>query len=109
MESEVELYKTMTQNCNEVVKVLIKFFRQSFKEIVDSGFDLVQLKSVQAVLDKQHISQLVGQILKLRSVQDQIEQELPSVRILEDFYDLLSYILKSCRDKKRRISAVKSN
>ena len=55
LESEVELHKTVTNNSAEIVHIMTAFFNKSFKEIANFGFNLIQLKTVQSVLEDSHI------------------------------------------------------
>ena len=100
LESEVELHKTVTQNSAEIVHIMTTFFNKSFREITTFGFDLIKLKTVQSVLEESHITSLIHQINQLRTVQDKIQQELPSVCILEDFLELLGFMATLKIDRK---------
>ena len=70
----------------------------SFQEITLLGFDLNSLDTVKAVLSDHHISSLRQQVEQLQLIEDKISQELPSVKILEEFLDLMSY-LKNSKDQ----------
>ena len=88
----------MLSNSAQIISVMTSFFCMSFQEITLLGFDLNSLDTVKAVLSDHHISSLRQQVEQLQLIEDKISQELPSVKILEEFLDLMSY-LKNSKDQ----------
>lgn len=68
------------------------FFHLAFKEISETGYNLLQLDTVQGVLTEQHLLTLKGQILDLKVTEEKIGHDLPSVTILQDFVNLLAFL-----------------
>ena len=88
-------------NSSEIINIMTAFFYMSFREIAETGFDLLSLETVRAVLSESHIVTLRHQILQLQSVEKKINQELPSLSVLREFLDLLKYLgnLQTSRTK----------
>ena len=78
------------QNSAEIIKIMTNFYHLSFKEIDTQGFNLASLSTVKAVLSPDHISALDKQIQQLHAIEAKINQHLPSVTILQDFFNLLN-------------------
>jgi len=92
LRSEMELNKIVLSNAADVIKVITSFFVMAFKEIEERGFSLRSLNTVKVVLSEEHMSQLQVQIDGLKNLEATIEQTLPSLKILEEFLDLLRYV-----------------
>ena len=92
LQSEMELNKIVLANSADVIKVITSFFVMAFHEIEDRGFSLRSLHTVKVVLSKEHLKQLQAQIDGLKALETTIDQKLPSIKILEEFLDLLRYI-----------------
>ena len=95
------MFKMVLSNSSEIINIMTAFFYMSFREIAETGFDLLSLETVRAVLSESHIVTLRHQILQLQSVEKKINQELPSLSVLREFLDLLKYLgnLQTSRTK----------
>ena len=92
LDQEMTLHKMVLINSAEIIKIIIEFFLNSFKEIDMLGFNLNGLDTVKSVLSDSHLYALRSQIRTLQKLEAQTQQDLPSVKILKDFLDLLTYI-----------------
>ena len=97
--SDVQLHKMVVTCSSEVIKVMTAFYKQAFKEIDASGFNLRQLNAVKSVIQPDQMAAFESQISKLQLVGQVIGQEIPSVKVLEDFYELLVRLSKT-KDEK---------
>lgn len=55
LQSEISLYKMVLSNSSEIINIMTAFFFMSFREIAETGFDLLSLETVRAVLSESHI------------------------------------------------------
>ena len=79
-------------NTADIVKVMTSFYKKAFREITTRGFDLCAMDTVKEVLSEQHLFSLRTQIAQMQTIEQSIEQELPSVSVLEDFMSLLLFL-----------------
>ena len=74
--------------------MIFDFFKAVMMEVTDSGFDLLKLNNVQTVLTEAHLYALRNQITSLKQLEKKIHKEIPSLKLLQDFRQLLFYLKK---------------
>ena len=75
----------VVSNTIGIMEMLTSFFKKSFEEIIQKGFDLNSLNTVKSVLSETHQKTLSTQIKELKEIENKVNEQLPSIGILQSF------------------------
>jgi len=92
LQSEEQLHQMVIENASEHFSTITIFFFQTLCEIDQLGYNVNSLSTVRSVLSDSHMQSLMRHIKEMKTLEDTIERKMPSVRVLQDFKELIDFL-----------------
>ena len=89
LKAKLEAQRDILRNSAANTRMMANFYGMCLNEIMDAGFDLTSIPTIKCVLPERHIESLELEIIKLRSLEKKVGEQVPCLPILEDFHTRL--------------------
>ena len=96
--------QVIVQSQGEITKLMTNFFHDSFRQIAQTDFDLMQLTTMKSVMDEESERIFEKIIPRLKLLERVLKQEIPTVLAIRDFIELLRFLREHLnkRDREQR-------